>query len=128
MWGEIAPPYQTQGTNLMFIDAVAFNLVEFWTGETVDIGTSISEAGLQVALEPGSDDSTAMLTLRRDDQELARLSVIRVSPERFEVRDAGGALQGLVVRGEDNGLLLCDAHGETISALTPEMLEAVAAR
>jgi hypothetical protein len=103
----------------MLADAVAFNLIDFWFGERVDVTSVIDEQGNTVVLAPSQDGREAVLTVSKDGQTLQQLRFVRASDTLCNVYDQGGALVGRAERvgGE---LRLTDATGNTVSVLSAE--------
>jgi len=104
----------------MFVDAVAINLIEFWTGNTINIGTATSEDGTEIAMIPSADGQEAVLTVSRGGKTVGQMTFVRVSDSKCEVRDADGKLIGMALKQASGEIRLTDADGTTIRALSTE--------
>jgi len=117
MWAFVIIP--VYGVS-MFVDAIVFNLVEFWTGDQLLSTTTTDAEGNSVALTASPDGREAIVTLSRDGKVIAEERFVKVSDTRIEVRNADGALHGLVLKSEDGSLRLCDRNGGVIRTLAAE--------
>ncbi len=118
----IVPIYQVATLG----DALVFNLVEFWTGKPLDVKTtSVDRDGNTTVLAPAENGIDAILTVSRDGQVLSQDRFVRVSDTVFEVRDVKGNLEGKVVRSGNGDILLTDARGEAVGALSSESVAAL---
>lgn len=106
----------------MLADLIVFNLIEFWSGEPVNLGKVTGEDGTQYVLEPSEDGKAAVLTVSRGDRVLTTVSFVKVSDTKFEVRDAEGRLAGMVVRTPEGGFNLTDARGRTIRTISADQI------
>ena len=102
------------------VDAVAINLIEFWTGNTLNIGTATTEDGTEIAMTPSEDGREAVLTVSRDGQELGQMTFVKVSDSKCEVRDTDGRLIGMALKQASGEILLTNAEGTTIRSLSTE--------
>ncbi len=50
----------------MFVDAIVLNVMEFWSGNVVQIGAAEDHDGVHYAFTPSADGRTATITLSRD--------------------------------------------------------------
>lgn len=99
----------------MLADAFIFNLVEFWTGEPVELSSTTTEDGSTVTLAPGESDDVAVLTLERDGEVKAQHQFVRLSPEVMEVRSMEGELLGKMERAGDGRISFLDADGNVLN-------------
>jgi len=106
-------------------DAVVIHLIEFWSGDPVDVGSRTLGDGTETALTPSADGREMVLAVSRDGRELSRTTFVRVSDGAFEVRDAEGRLAGTVRRTSSGALELTDAHGAVIRTLAAADVAAV---
>ena len=83
----------------MFVDAIALNLVEFWTGEPIDI-SGIQKDGYEYAFR-SDDGREAIMTISREGEIVGQTHFTRVSDSLMEVRGAQGNLTGRLTRGAD---------------------------
>jgi len=104
-------------------DAIIFNLVEFWTGETASLESQADHDGAHLALAPGKDGKEAVLTISRDGRVIEQERFIQTSQGVFEARDSSGALRGMVIRTADGGLNFTDAHGTVVQSLSADTIQ-----
>jgi len=107
----------------MIGDAIVLNLIEFWTGNVVEIGSVQERNGTRVALEPAANGQEAVLKVSRDGILLSEQHVIKVSANAFEMRDASGTLNGRVLKTPTGGFQLANAEGQIIRTLSAADLE-----
>ncbi len=117
----IIPVYEVA----MVGDAIILNLVEFWTGDSVDIGSAQESDGVRVALQPTADRREAVLTVSHDDALITEQHVIKISSTAFEIRDVSGKLTGKVFKTSAGDIQLADAQGQIIRTLKALDLEAL---
>ena len=77
------------------------NLVEFWTGETVQISHGTDVLGNDVALVPTADGREATLSVSRDGRLLYESRFVRGEDGNWLILGMDGSHQGSVVRLED---------------------------
>ena len=82
----IIPVYEVA----IFADAVVLNLIEFWTGDTVDIGSVQESNGTRVALQPSADGREAVLTVTQNGKLLTEQHVTKLNATTFEMRGPFG--------------------------------------
>ncbi len=122
MWLMVVVPIYEVAT---LGDVLVIHLIEFWSGERVDVGVTTIADGTSLALAPSADGRTLTLTVRRDGRELSRAAFTRTGDGRYEVRDLEGNVAGTVVRGQDGDLLLTDARGRAVAILPAEAIAGV---
>ena len=98
-------------------DVLVVHLIEFWSGERVDVTRVTHADGTEVTLAPSADGREATLTVTRGGGELSRTVFVRASAGEFEVRDGAGEVVGRVIPAEDGDWLLADAEGGTVRRL-----------
>lgn len=108
----------------MLGDVFIFNLIEFWTGDTLHISYETEKDGAKVAFNTSEDGNEAVLSVTKDGKTLAEQHFVRVSDTTFEVRDAKGIVTGMVIKDVQGGFQLTDAKGATISSISPETVAA----
>lgn len=92
-------------------DAVIFNLVEFWTGDTLDVTNHTLEDGTEITLEPVGEQD-AVLTVQHPAGAISTMRFHRDDNGVVTVFDAEGAPSGYVVPDADGNLRLENAfHG-----------------
>lgn len=101
-------------------DAIIFNLIEFWTGDTLDIASAndVSPNTTVALLDDGA-------TLRVTNGDAGVLTT-EIAPGTFEVADLDGNVTGIVHRTDAGGLELCDANGNVLQSFTADQLAALA--
>ena len=112
----------------MFADAVAFNLIDFWTGEGVDLSSTTDQQGNTVTLRPSQDGREAVLTVSREGKTIETMRFVRTSDSVCDVYDAGGALVGKAMRTPSGELRLTDASERTVAVLSADELAQVMAQ
>ena len=112
----------------MIGDAVVLNLIEFWTGNVVEVGSVEEHNGNRVALQSTDGGREAVLTISRDGKLLSEQHVIKVSPTAFEMRDASGKLTGSILKTPAGGIQLANAQGQIIQTLAAVDLAALPRR
>ena len=113
MWAFAILPVYGLAT---FADAAIFNLIEFWTGSNPLKGMLGDAPKLSAVIE--GDDH---MTVARDDQVF---SIDKIGPQTFEVREDGVVL-GTFVVGSDGGLVVLDAQGRPLRAISAQELDAM---
>ena len=109
-------------------DVLVIHLLEFWSGDRVDVGRVTAEDGAELVLRPSADGREAVLTVSKAGQVVSRTTFVWVSDTECAVRGTGGTLAGKVLRSSDGGLRLTDASGATVRTLSAEALAAVPSR
>jgi hypothetical protein len=104
-------------------DALILNLIEFWSGESLDVSSTTEQDGTTLALTPSENGREAVLRLSRGGELVAEQRFIRQADGSVEVRDARGRLSGRVVP-EGDLLRLTDAAGMTIRTIAPAAMAA----
>jgi hypothetical protein len=112
----------------MLADAVVFNLLDFWFGETIHLSSATDAQGNTVTLQPSEDGREAVLTVSRDGRTLQELRFVRTSDAVCDVYDADGALAGRAERTAAGELRLTDAQGRTVLLAGPQELAQAMAR
>ncbi|MEQ8820911.1 MAG: DUF3332 family protein [Sumerlaeia bacterium] len=95
-------------------DAIIFNLIEFWTGESLTISSVESDDGTRITLIPAENGESALLTFARPDGTSDSATLVRIDDSRMEMRDARGALLGELRLSESGELTLHAADGENL--------------
>ena len=85
-------------------DAIIFNLIEFWTGETLEVSQVTHDGNRTVSLQSTPDGKEAVLTISKKGQVVATERFVRVSPTLVEARDADGKVNGMVIKNANGGL------------------------
>jgi len=113
----------------MLGDVIILNLIEFWTGSSIDVAVQEHlDDGTVVTLTPSFCGHEAELTLSKDGRVLATYRLIRVSQGVSELRDANGLLLGRSIQGADGDLVLADSKGKAVSTLKAADLALLPAR
>jgi hypothetical protein len=109
-WGFLILPVYSGAT---FIDAVALNLIEFWTGELVIDDARVEMPGGRAVFLAGSEDgSELLLTVEGGTETVGELRFVKAPDGTCTVRDACGAVVGSVAVSPEGQLTLTDADGE----------------
>jgi hypothetical protein len=119
----IVPVYEVA----MFADAVAFNLIDFWTGEGVDFSSTTDQQGNTVTLQPSQDRREAVLTVSKAGKALQELRFVRASDSVCNVYDSTGVLVGKAMRTPSGELRLTDAQDRTVSVISADQVGQVLA-
>lgn len=109
------------------VDAIILNLIEFWTGASLDVSSVEMDDGTRVTLAPDGDDGkTAVLTVEKPDGTVQTTRFERVSDTQMNVLDGRGDVAGYIYRTADGGMRLCDAAGDTVRTIEAADLQALA--
>lgn len=98
----------------MLADAVIFNLVEFWTGDAIELTSVTTDDGSTIALAPNEDGSEAVMTLTRNGDVKAQHRFVRISDQLMELRSMKGELLGTMERDGSGTISFKNAEGETM--------------
>ena len=101
----------------MVIDALVFNLVEFWTGDVIQIGSVQDASGRTYSLLPDSGGRGAILTISRENEILYEANFVKMNDDRCDVRDSKGCLVGQVIKSDNGDFRLLDTKGSVIRQL-----------
>jgi hypothetical protein len=104
----------------MLADAVIFNLIDFWFGQTITISSATDEYGNLLVLAPSADGTQAVLTVSHDGQVVTEVSFVRTSDTVCEVRGADGSFRGQALRTPQGGIELTDAKGSLVASISPD--------
>ena len=114
-------------TVAMLGDAIVIDLIEFWSGNELRLGSVTNEDGTELVLTQGQTEREAVLTVSRDGKVLHRTSFIRASAAKCEVRDGLGKLVGMALRRPSGGFDLTDAEGQIVRTLCADDVAAALA-
>lgn len=103
----------------MLVDAIVFNLIEFWTDERIEFTEVRREDGSVVAFGPGDAPNEAVLTLSRDGRVEHTIRFVREQDGTCRVLDEQGNIAGWVLPREDGVLVLADAERRPVRLLDP---------
>lgn len=104
-------------------DTLVIHLVEFWSGEPLDVGSAIERDGTTVALLPGDTPDEAILLMSRDGQVIREERLVRVSSTVMEIRSSDNQMLGQMVRSGGE-VKLMDAEGRQVKTLGGDWLAA----
>lgn len=110
----------------MLVDAIILNLVEFWSGENVQLSSTVAEDGTRITLAPTDDPQVATLTVESPDGTRQVTTFQRLAPGHLEVMNEEGVVVGKILRADDGGMLLCDAAGQTVQTVAASDLQSLA--
>jgi hypothetical protein len=109
-------------------DTLVINLIEFWTGEPMDIGSAIEREGTSVALLPGENENEAILMMMQDGRVVREERLVRISSTEIEIRNTEKEVLGRLVRNSDGDIQPIGSDGELVSAVSNDTLMAAMAR
>lgn len=113
----------------MLGDAVIFNLIEFWTGESLAVGQStFSHGDYQTVMDVSADGQTLTMTTRENGRVVLECRSAEVAPGVYEMRAADGALLGTVHRTAAGDLELSNAAGTQVRVIPAAQIAALGAR
>lgn len=98
-------------------DAVIFNLVEFWTGNSLNVSSTSEANGKRVSLNT-TPDGNAVLKVAGMPSAMGEVRFIRASATTFDVQNGSGQMIGHVIRGGNGDIMLTNAGGETMKVLS----------
>lgn len=98
----------------MLVDFVVLNLVEFWSGDEVEISQVETEDGAVIALGPGAEPNVAILTVSREGEVLSEMRFVRVENGVCKVFENGDQLTGWVFVRENGTIELADAEKRVV--------------
>lgn len=106
----------------MIGDALIFNLIEFWSGEPLEVTKQTDENGTAYTLVPSADGKELVLSMAPKNQPERALRFVRVSDTVCHALDSSGQVAGMVIRTPDGSLNLTDADGHVIHTLAASEL------
>lgn len=106
-------------------DIIILNLIEFWTGDTLEISKYTREDGAEVVLAPSANGNEAVLTVTKDGKVLSVQRYVRQPDGSIRVLDEDGRLAGAVLPTDNGGLDLTDADGRIVHGIPAEALAAL---
>ncbi len=113
MWIFVIIPVYSVAT---FVDAFVMNLIEFWTGNVVQVG-SVERDGYTYAFVPSGDGREAVMTISHEGETLARTHFTRVSDQMMEVRDGEGQMLGQLLRTAGSDLHWLGHQGQGLDPM-----------
>lgn len=111
----------------MLLDAIVFNLIEFWSGRPITFAQADDGQGTRAQLAPSEDGREARLRVERHGELILDQRFVRIADGEFEVRDAEDRLVGRIFSDGQGKLRLTDAQSRTLriidaaSLLSPEL-------
>lgn len=103
----------------ILVDAIIFNLIEFWSGEDFDTAMTFEQPdGSVIVLAPGATPDELVMTVMRDGEVLEERHFLRGEDGLVAVTDGSGEAIGTVRPTSDGGFDLLDAEGVTRERLT----------
>lgn len=103
-----------------FVDAIGLNLIAFWTGEDVEVGSTIDADGNKIVVAQSEDGDELTMTVSRDGEMIGSMRFVRVAPNHYEAFDGQGRLAAGIYNTADGGLRFTDADGNTVSTVSGE--------
>lgn len=101
----------------MFVDFVVLNLIEFWSGEPIEISSTTTSDGSTIIIGPGEEADTAFLMIRSPAGEVNTLHFHRGEDLVTEVRNDAGETIGWVIPQGDRTFDLADADRRVVRTL-----------
>jgi hypothetical protein len=96
----------------ILVDAIIFNLVEFWTGKDIETSQVFEQPdGTVVVLAPGGSPNELVMTIMREGDIIERRHFLRGEDGLVSVSDGAGATIGSVRPTTDGGFDLIDNRG-----------------
>lgn len=95
MWGFLIIPVYGFAT---LADGLVLNLIEFWTGDQIEIGKTKTINGVDAAWAEGDNPNEVKLIFSRDGETFAERVFVRCSETEMAVRDAEGRELGTLLR------------------------------
>lgn len=91
----------------ILVDAIILNLVEFWSGTSVNISKTFDQPdGSTVALQSSPDGRTLTMTITKEGKTISERRFIRGAEGRIAVQDSTGAEVGTVTPTAEGGFAL----------------------
>lgn len=113
----------------IFVDAILFNLIEFWTGSNPMAQNTVMPDGTQIAITPvDGAPNTACVTVRRPGGETHVVFATRSAERGIVLRDAAGnVITRVTPKGRDVELLVAASarSEETVRLIAKKRLETV---
>jgi len=107
----------------MFVDAIVFNLIEFWSGETISTAKTIQQDdGSVLVMAPGAAANEVILTHSIDGETISQVMMRRGIDGTTTVYDENGIVLGRVLPRTEGGFTLVSADGSKSSEITPELI------
>ncbi len=100
-----------------FADAIVLNVIEFWTGDTIEVGSVTQPDGTTVSFAPGANANEAVLTVSRGETILSRQTMIKNANGNIDVIGMDGKIAGYAIKNADGSFNLQDASAQTIASL-----------
>jgi hypothetical protein len=105
-------------------DAIVLNLIEFWTGESIDVSQGTDAAGNRVALVPSADGNEATLTVSSPDgTALHEGRFVRADESSWTILDGNGEAQGSVVYTADGSIEIRDTDNHVLRAIPAALVQ-----
>jgi len=113
----------------MLVDFIVLNLIEFWTGDSVELSEVRQDDGTVIAIAPGEAANVAVLTITSPAGQVQTMRFVRDENLVSEVLDGNGQTIGWVIPNEDGGFDLADAERRTLQTVNREdIVKQLAAR
>lgn len=109
----------------MLVDAIVLNLIEFWTGDSIDLSMSNEQGGQLIELAGSNDGKEAVLTVSQRGVVKKELRFIKVSEGVCEIRDSGHRLLGSVVTSTDGDIAFVNRNGNVFHTIPAEKITAM---
>jgi hypothetical protein len=105
----------------MLGDALIFNLIEFWTGESF-FDEAVQRGDKIIRFETSQDGRELRMTISRNGETLSRSRFVRLSESVCEARDDQDRLTARIIKAADGRLSLTSIDGKEIGAIPASAL------
>lgn len=95
----------------MIGDVIIFNLIEFWSGDPIEISSTETRDGVTITQRTIEDGETLEMTLSRDGEVFASQYFVRHPDGTIEVQNAERVATGEIRKGDDGGFRFLGLDG-----------------
>lgn len=114
---SIIPVYMVVG----LVDAIIFNLIEFWTGQNPIASVPLKDGAL--AEFTRIDEATVKVTVTQVDGTVSEFSMVKVDDRGLVIKDRDGAVLSQVeVRDDGNLVLTADSKTRVVPMKSAEQI------
>jgi hypothetical protein len=110
----------------MLADAIVLNTIEFWTGNNpVSGGHAELDDGHTLSSTRTDDPDVIRHEVRKDGKLVRVVHARRIGEREMELLDGSMRVLARARMRDDGSVELLDAHGQTLSSMTPSAIERV---